>query len=170
MTFAEFFTSVPTISIILFIVGIALLAVELSIPGFGIAGISAIVSLVLAILFASQSLAQGIVLVCATAVVVILMIVLFFTLLSKGRMSSRLILRDETSLEEGYSSSADMSFLVGRTGRADTTLRPAGRILIDSAPYDVVTRGEFIKAGEEIVVVEVNGNRIVVTEAARVEN
>jgi len=168
LTFAEFFTSIPAISIILFVVGIILMAVELSIPGFGIAGISSIISLVLAILLASKSLAQGMVLVAATAVVVILMIALFFAFLSKGRMSSKLVLKDETSLEEGFSSSADMSFLIGKAGKAETTLRPAGRIVIDQKPYDVITRGEFISPGETIVVVEVTGNRIVVAEASNV--
>lgn len=52
--------------------------------------------------------------------------------------------------------------LVGRTGRAETVLRPSGVAEIDGQPYDVVTRGEYVEAGAAIQVAAVMGNRIVV--------
>lgn len=54
--------------------------------------------------------------------------------------------------------------LLGQSGVAHTTLRPAGIVLIAGRRCDVVTRGEMIVAGRPVVVVEVEGNRIVVEE------
>ena len=53
---------------------------------------------------------------------------------------------------------------VGKTGVASTKLRPAGTALIESTRVDVVTTGDFIEKETEIVVVRVDGNRIVVEE------
>ncbi|MEY3163158.1 MAG: hypothetical protein RIT25_3153 [Planctomycetota bacterium] len=54
------------------------------------------------------------------------------------------------------------SDLVGRTGRAATTLRPAGVMESGQDRLDVVTDGEFLEAGTPVRVVQVEGNRIVV--------
>ena len=42
--------------------------------------------------------------------------------------------------------------LTGHTGTAVSDLRPAGIAVIDGARYDVVTEGEYIQAGEAIIV------------------
>ena len=55
--------------------------------------------------------------------------------------------------------------LVGRRGKAMSTLRPAGRADFGGEPLDVVTDGELIEAGEAVEVAEVHGNRIVVRRA-----
>jgi len=52
--------------------------------------------------------------------------------------------------------------LVGREGVTLSMLRPAGRARIDGETVDVVTRGEFIAAGAQVRVVQVDGNRCVV--------
>ena len=54
--------------------------------------------------------------------------------------------------------------LVGCTGRAETELRPSGRALVAGQPVDVVSEGAFIGKGAAIVVVSVNGSRVVVRE------
>ncbi len=51
---------------------------------------------------------------------------------------------------------------MGQKGVSVTTLRPAGTARINGQKVDVVTKGEHIEAHQEIIVVEVEGNRIVV--------
>lgn len=53
--------------------------------------------------------------------------------------------------------------LLGREGVAHTPLRPSGTAIIDGARVDVVTRGELVDAQSKIRVIEVEGNRVVVT-------
>src|SRR5262249_58319810 len=52
--------------------------------------------------------------------------------------------------------------LVGRTGRALTPLRPAGKAELDGARVDVVTDGDFVDAGQPVAVVRVEGMKVVV--------
>jgi len=55
--------------------------------------------------------------------------------------------------------------LVGKRGKALSTLRPAGRAEIDGEPLDVVTDGDFIAEGEPVEVAAVHGNRVIVRRA-----
>jgi membrane-bound serine protease (ClpP class) len=75
----------------------------------------------------------------------------------------RLILDTELPTDKGYVSApeSDLSWQ-GKTGRAVSTLRPAGIADIESHRVDVVSDGEFIEAGAPIIVSRVDGNRIVV--------
>jgi membrane-bound serine protease (ClpP class) len=60
---------------------------------------------------------------------------------------------------------SDGESLVGRHGIAETMLRPAGKITIGGKRIDVVTDGGFLEAGERVVVVQVDGPRVVVRRA-----
>jgi membrane-bound serine protease (ClpP class) len=51
---------------------------------------------------------------------------------------------------------------VGDVGRALTLLRPAGKAVIKSQSFDVITSGEFLDKATEIVVVEVSRSKIIV--------
>lgn len=61
-------------------------------------------------------------------------------------------------------SAKTQSELVGKKGKVLTELRPAGTVLIDGAPVDVVSEGAFIAKGRQVQVVEVHGSRVVVRE------
>ncbi len=52
--------------------------------------------------------------------------------------------------------------LLGKRGRSVTTLRPAGRIDIDGALYEVTTEGEYVDRGQPVIVHRVEGGRIIV--------
>jgi membrane-bound serine protease (ClpP class) len=52
--------------------------------------------------------------------------------------------------------------VIGDEGKADSPLRPSGKMTIGSQLVDVVTDGEFVDAGEQVRVVEIQGSRIVV--------
>ena len=51
---------------------------------------------------------------------------------------------------------------VGETGRALTPLRPAGTARIGESRVDVTSVAEFLEEGAEVVVVAVDGMRVVV--------
>ena len=54
---------------------------------------------------------------------------------------------------------------VGDIGDAQTVLRPAGKAMFGNMLVDVATRGEFIEPPCKIEVIERRGNRVVVREA-----
>ena len=65
--------------------------------------------------------------------------------------------------------STGFDHLVGVHGVARSNLRPAGRASIDGTNYDVLTEGDFVTAGTEVVVIDVQGNRITVMAAGKYE-
>ena len=166
------------IELVLFLVGIALLFVELFvIPGFGIIGVVGIGFLLASVLLAMQSfvipkMPWDFVLFKSNLMIVgilfLISIPLFFlALFSTSRLvfASRLGHHTSEQTSEGFGPAADSSILVGKEGRAATPLRPAGTAIIENKRYDVVADGEFIEMNEPVVVSETVGNRIVVRKA-----
>lgn len=167
MDFLALFAGIPLAAIILFGIGVVLLIIELCVPGFGVAGVSSLIAFALAILFAADTFLEGLIFTGIVLLVIAIVAVVFLVLLSKGRLSANFILKAKNSNEEGFSSAAaDLAFLVGREGTAQTALRPSGRAMIDGKVYDVVSSGDYISSGDPIRVIDVNGNRIVVAEPA----
>lgn len=65
---------------------------------------------------------------------------------------------------EASAGGAEYRGLLDQKGVAQTTLRPAGKALLDGRRVDVTTRGEMIDAGRPVKVVRVEGNRVFVAE------
>ena len=77
-----------------------------------------------------------------------------------------LVLRNEQRADAGYVASDDtLRGLVGKTGTAATTLRPAGKASIGGQRVDVVSESEYIARDTAVTVVEVEGGRVVVRPA-----
>ncbi len=160
---AGLFETINIVTIILFFVGIALITVELFIPGIGIFGGLGLVALILAIVFQVQTFLQGLILFLILAAVITVLVLIVSRSFRKGRLfRSSLVLKNKAAKEEGYVSNDDNSSLVGKSGVALSILRPAGRANIDGVISDVVTGGEFIESGEKIIVVESVGRRVLV--------
>jgi membrane-bound serine protease (ClpP class) len=154
------------LAFLLFGVGILLVVIELFIPSMGILGLSAatcfVASVVLGFL---EGTGWGIGLLAGVAVLVPVLLALGFKIFPHTPIGRLLILSgpDRTDIEPGSDvSSEPLHALVGRTGRTVSTLRPAGVVEIEGRRVDVVTEGEWVDPGREVVVTEVEGNRAVV--------
>jgi len=164
--------------IILFFVGVLLIIMEVFvIPGFGVAGISGILLVVLSLGsalvgnigldFPSIShLSTAIWTMVVTLLLSILMIVSLARYLPNTSRFSRLILNDWSGDEKGYIATTLTENLVGKEGETLTALRPSGTVLIEGSRVDVVSSGEFIHKGERVRITEVSGNKVV---ASRVQ-
>jgi membrane-bound serine protease (ClpP class) len=151
--------------------GLILLAVEILVtPGFGLAGVLGVAALLSGL---SLSLVGGgatwdfilkavsrVIFSLLLAVVGSLVLLRFLPRLPFGK---RLILHTGLGAREGYASppETDRQWL-GKGGVAISPLRPSGIADIDGERVDVISDGEFIEPGAEIVVTRVDGNRIVV--------
>jgi membrane-bound serine protease (ClpP class) len=148
----------------LFVVGFVFLFIEVVIiPGFGLAGILGAVALVAACYTAFTSLSPIIgLLVCAASIAVVFFI---FKILPKTKIWKKTSLAHFQGKNQGYQVAAEgLKELVGKQGTSLTMLRPSGTALIESKRYDVVSDCEFIEKDKKIKVIEVEGNRIVVSE------
>jgi membrane-bound serine protease (ClpP class) len=96
----------------------------------------------------------------AAAAIASLVLMRFLPRLPGG---GRLVLDTELGADEGFASApeSDRRWL-GRTGRTQSALRPAGIAAIEGERVDVISDGEMIEAGTDVVVTRVDGNRVVV--------
>ena len=74
----------------------------------------------------------------------------------------KMILKDQLTTNQGYVSATPQDGLVGKMGKTVTDLRPAGTAWIEGRPVDVVAEGVFLKKGEMVRVIAVEGMRVVV--------
>ncbi len=149
------------IHIALFVIGILLMVMELFLPG-GIVGALGFLSLVSGLVLAAYDTAQGL---KSLGIAVLAALVVTFVLAkyfgARG-VWNRLILRDEQRSEAGYVAPKDQRDLLGEAGVALTPLRPAGIARIGARRVDAVSVGDFIAPGTPVVVVQVEGTRVVV--------
>ena len=163
--------------IIIFIIGVGLVAVEIFvIPGFGIAGFSGIALVILGL---TLSLVNNVVfdfsnvrfedLLTAFLTVLLGFIGAFFGGIYLTRKFfadssfSRVSLLATQDIDKGYVG-VDISIntMIGQTGHAATILRPGGKVNINSELYDAIAESGYIDKGVEIEVTGFSGGQLVV--------
>jgi membrane-bound serine protease (ClpP class) len=164
--------------IIMFFVGIALIAVEIFVlPGFGVAGISGITltvgALVLVMInndaFDFEFVQMNDILGATAAAMAGLLgsMVLFFvggSRLPNTRFYKKVALVDTQQSTQGYNSNFISEVSSGQTGITQTVLRPSGKVLIDGKIYDAYTRGEYVEKGSSIEVITITGSSLQVKQ------
>jgi membrane-bound ClpP family serine protease len=154
------------IPVILQLIGVIVLIAEIIIPSGGILGIIT-VSLMgysLYLVFTTISTFAGMVFVIADIIMFPIVLFAGIKLLAKSPAT----LKTSLSKTDGYSSQSDeLVEFMGLTGTVISDLRPAGTAKINNQRVDVVSRGEYINKGAEIVVLAVEGNRVVVKQVEK---
>lgn len=70
---------------------------------------------------------------------------------------------NEQVASEGYTAGGDLSMPApGTKGIVAATLRPSGKVTIGDNLYDAISEGDFIEKGTPIVVVRVEGSKVIV--------
>ncbi len=157
-------TTFEIIGIILLLAGFVLVGVEMALPGFGVPGISGILCLVGGIILTAKSVSAGIVMAIVVIIILAVMLAVIMTILSSKKMKSPIVLREDVKGEQGFLSSSDLEYLVGREGIAATDLRPAGKGNFDGIEFDILSGGSFIKKGQSIQISRVKDNKLIVIE------
>ena len=167
--------------IILFVVGIALLAVEIFVrPGFGVAGVGGIIFIVGGLALSlvgnigfdfsgvptSDMIQSFSTVIIAISVSFPLAIWLGKRLFVNTTIGDKLALVAEQKSSEGYTvSQPEFNSLVGSQGVTETILRPSGKVRIGTEVYDAVAQVSYIEKGEKIrVVMHENSNLVVEKE------
>lgn len=169
--------TVGSLELLLFVVGVALLIVEIFlIPGFGITGISGIILMAAGLIFSMQDFVipsfawewevftRNSLLVLGNIIGGFILFGILAFLIPKYTPFKRLTLVHNQDTSMGYTSQTkeEESKYSGKRGIAVTDLHPTGKAEIGDEIIPVVTGGEFIEKGTSIIVSEVSGNRIVV--------
>ncbi len=148
--------------------GMALVVLEVFLPGFGLPGISGIALLLVAtgfMLFNHGAVAAlGLTIIILAILAIVVSVALKSA--SRGALSkSPLVLHDTESSEQGYDSATDMQVFLGRAGETRTVLRPVGIAEFEGVRLDVVTEGDYIEKDQPVVISRVEGSRIIVRKS-----
>jgi len=160
--------------IIIFFVGIALIALEIFvIPGFGIAGISgltlAIGSLILVMLnndlfdfsfVGAGEIVKAVVTILTGVFASVIILLLGGIKLTDSRLFKRIALETVQDSSKGYSARFTEGGLLGKIGVAYTVLRPSGKIMVDGDLYDAYTRGDYINKNDKVEIIADSGTSL----------
>lgn len=151
----------------LYVVGLVLLLVEATLPGFGVAGTTGVIVVIISIVLISTNIIQGLLILIATTALIMLVIAAMIKLGWAKKYFKFFVLKTEQKNEEGYVSNNKYTSYVGRKGTAVTPLRSAGTILIDDVKLDAVSEAAFINKGAQVEVIKVEGASIIVREITK---
>ncbi|WP_421920225.1 NfeD family protein [Marinifilum sp.] len=164
--------------IILFGVGVVLLAVEIFVvPGFGVAGVSGIIFIITGLTLSmvdnvafdfeahhiNTIVASLLLVIFSMLVAIVGSIYLTKKLFSNKSFLGNLALSTVENSEEGYVG-VDMRArtLVGKTGTAMSVLRPSGKVIIDNQIYDAKSEDGFIDKEAEVEVIKFETGQVYV--------
>ena len=154
--------------LIIFFTGLVLIGIELfALPGFGVAGVSGIILMILGLslamvdklvfkwdftaalidVFKSTCIVIG-----SSALALVLSIWLGKSFLTNPHLKTIMLTAEQRS-SEGYVSFDNLSGMAGLTGTARSMLRPSGKVDIDGKLYDAICEIGYINAGEQIKVI-----------------
>jgi membrane-bound serine protease (ClpP class) len=166
MEFLEIFTHMHYIPAMLLIIGVVLMLVEMFIPGFGLFGITGVLSLIIGVIIRicdGLNVTQSLTLILIVLGVLVLILMLMVYGAQHGILGKTGLFERRSTLETNYNQpEREIKRLVGKSGKAITNLDMAGKAKIRGEIYDVVSISSFIEQGANIKVVEIKDNAIMV--------
>lgn len=151
-------------TVFLYVLGLVFLMVEATIPGFGIAGTTGVIIVIISIVMISNSVIQGLLMLIGTAAIFVLLLIALFKMGLSKKYLKFFVLKTEQKSDQGYLSNNKYTDYIGKTGIVVTPLRAAGTIMIDNVKLDVVSEGEFISKDAVVEVLRTEGSSIFVRQ------
>lgn len=152
-----------TLIILLFVVGLLLIAVEVIVPGGILGSMGALMmfgSCVVA--FLEYGTAGGIAAIIATFVIGGLAIFLEFRILPKSKLGKRACLTHEiTAVSAAFGKEA--LELIGKSAEALTMLSPSGYVRVDGRRYEAFCQSGQVPAGSALEIIGADNFRLIVT-------
>lgn len=156
--------SLSTITILLFTIGVILVILELFVVG-AVLGLIGMVLIVWSFITIGENFSMMLFNVIIALILTLIEWVILVKFFKKSvSLFDKVVLKDSTNKESGYTSHNDQSHLVGETALTYTDLRPSGIIILHDQRIDAVSEGSYITKGVEVTIIEVEGTRVVVRE------
>ncbi|MBN1555593.1 MAG: hypothetical protein JXA11_12680 [Phycisphaerae bacterium] len=138
---------------------------EVCTPSFGVLAFLGLASFAGAVVFGFRiNMFVGMMVILGCLIVTPIYLYFLVKLLPKTPLGKRLFLRaapDATN--DAAPESAILASLVGKTGVAETLLRPSGVVKIEGRRYDALAEHGMIEKGESIRILRAGGTDVVVT-------
>ncbi len=172
------------LEVMLFSLGVTCVALEMFvIPGFGIFGLGGGALVILSLVLASQTFLQfprneyqlhqfqiSLLMVLAAGAGLIVALVVVRRYAHRLPILRTLILSpplgEQLEIRLHRESLVKLDHLIGIRGTTTTVLSPAGKARFGEELVDVISDGELLHDGADVIVVEVRGNHVVVSRAS----
>lgn len=148
--------------IALFLGGILLIIIELITPATGILAAIGIFLMLYSMVLALGGNISAIYMLLGAFIIAVIIFIIILKHLPSSRLWKKVVLQNSSTAEQGYISSTNQSSLLQREGIVLTELHPAGTILVDGQPIDVVSEGVYINKGASVRIIKIDGSRIIV--------
>lgn len=149
-------------SLVMFVIGLILLIIEGIVPGFGLPGISGIILIIVGTVLAMGNVSIALLSLSIAIIITTIVTIILVKMGYKSKILNRVILQSRTESDRGFVSSDSRDDLLGKEGITLSGLRPAGYIDIEGHRLDALSEGAFIPKDAKIIVVKVEGSKIIV--------
>lgn len=155
-----------TLVILLFGLGILLLAVEVIVPGGILGSIGALLMFVACVVsFREFGTGGGMLAVASALVLATLALVFEFVILPRTPMGRKAFLKTEiTAKSSTFGDEAEA--LIGKSCEAVTMLSPSGYVAIDGCRYEAFSQSGQVPAGAQLRVVGADNFRLIVSPSS----
>jgi len=154
-------------SILLLLSGLLLLLLEVFVPSGGMLGFLSAAAMFSAVslAFYHRGLEAGLIFILVAVVAVPMVLVTAFKYWPNTRLGRRVLLGQPTEDDVLPDSPQRrlMKSLVGKVGVAKSLMLPSGAIEVDGITLDAVSDGSAIERGMAVKIIQVHGNRVVVS-------
>jgi membrane-bound ClpP family serine protease len=153
-----------TIVIILFVVGLLLVAVEIVVPG-GLLGMVGGLCLLAGVVasFSEFGSVGGTVATALALLIGAVTVYLEFVILPKTKLARKFTMA-ETVAGRSQPEVADRAAVLGREAVAVTRLAPSGIVTVDGRRYEAFSQSGLAEAGARLKVLETDNFRLIVTQ------
>jgi len=152
-----------TLILVLFALGVLLLAIEVIVPGAIIGVVGGVLLLIgVVVAFDTFGAGGGVAATGAALIAVCVTLYLEFVLLPKSRLA-RTFSMSATVDGRSQPALADRS-VIGRRAVAVTTLAPSGVVELDGRRYEAFARTGHVRAGATLEIVDIDAFRLIVSQ------
>ena len=169
---ASYIAELATMSdLLVVLMGMLFLMLEAFVfPGFGLAGVAGIVFILWGLyllLLPDVPVGEEVLSQASNGLIIgiiggLVGLVLLFRAMTKTKFWRDLTSPDIQKKEDGYVASFGWEKLVGEEALTETDLHPSGWINVDKERVFALSEGNFIDKNEKVVILSVDGNRVVV--------
>lgn len=145
------------------ILGVALIILEVFIPG-GVAGTVGAILLIFSAMVITDTMIGFLMFLFGFVILTALCTYLIYKLIPKEKLRKSLFLFSSLSKDEGYNSVKDMSEYKGCVGKTVSIMRPVGKVRLGNEIVDAVATNNFIEEGKIVEVIDVQASKIIVKE------
>ncbi|MDY7011562.1 MAG: NfeD family protein [Planctomycetota bacterium] len=154
---------IVSIIIVLIIAALVLFLLEICTPTFGVLAAMGVAALVAAVwLCFTLSSVAGMVLLIILLVTVPIYLVFLVRFLPRTPLGRKLFLKKASDPSSATPEAEDNETLIGKTGLAESLLRPTGAIRIDGRRVIATAESGMIEKGEKVKVIRATGMNVVV--------